>query len=146
MLHFFQLRKNDFWDYSMSLEYCNRYQKQNVDVTHCERCKKSIPNTCYQSHTLRCKRFHKCEHCNKNIYGQSPKLLSKAITNHLCHTHKCPLCFKQIFHNEYKSHSCLLKTSQHQTVFNRKCYFNIETCYDPKTIDSFKPILVVLEL
>ena len=27
----------------------------------------------------------------------------------------------------------------------RKCFFDIETCFDPTSMDSFKPVLVVLE-
>ena len=68
------------------------------------------------------------------------------MAKHCCHIVLCSLCYQQVPQNGYKTHNCLLKTGgSHQTIFNRKCFFDIETCFDPTSMDSFKPVLVVLE-
>ena len=72
--------------------------------------------------------------------------MAASVAKHRCHAVQCSLCYQQVPQNDYKTHNCLLKTGgSHQTIFNRKCFFDIETCFDLTSMDSFKPILVVLE-
>ena len=57
----------------------------------------------------------------------------------------CPYCYLPLFHNEFKSYHCKMKSAESQVIHNRKCCFDIECCYDSEKMDSFKPILVMLE-